>query len=216
MKYFNSYRLFYGKNFIKEYSALTLLNTAVMLITWLLMFLIKSEAFQGFMTGFIPIVCGGLAIGLTFGLVSSVFNGNWSDQPGYRFFHSIADGAEHFKRAILFSNIMSLFPIALYGAVGGLVFRHYIIVVMTLTGFFMLGLINFTSHIKSPWIRIASFMVIGFAYGFYAGANEGEYKDIAALPLDVTLIICAVVAVFYVVSLIVVTAAAEKRWNKED
>lgn len=216
MKYFNSYRLFYGKNFIKKYSALISANTAAMLITWLLMLLINNEHFSGFMTGFIPLVCGGLAIGLTFGLVSSVFNGNWSDQPGYKFFHSIAGGAEHFKRAILFSNIMSLFPIALYGAVGGLVFRHYTIVVMTLTGFFMLGLINFTSHIKSPWIRIASFMVIGFSYGFYAGANEGKYEDIAALPLDVTLIICAVVAVLYVVSLIVVTATAEKRWNRED
>lgn len=216
MKYFNSYKLFYGKNFVKEYSALMSLNAAVMLITWLLMFLINNEGFQGFMTGFIPLACGGVTIGLAFGLVSAVFNGNWRDQPGYKFFHSIANGAEHFKRAIIFSNIMSLFPIALYGAVGGLVFRHYIIVVMTVTAFFMLGLINFTSHIKSPWIRIASFMVVGFAYGFYAGANGSEDEDFAALPFDVTIIVCAVVAAFYIISLIVVTTTAEKRWSKEE
>lgn len=216
MKYFNSYKLFYGKNFIKEYSALISANTAVMLITGLLMLLINNENFSGFMTGFIPLACGGVAMGLGFGLVCAVFNGNLPSVPGYRFFHSIADSAEHFKRAIVFSNIMSLFPIALYGAVGGLVFRHYIVVVMTVTGFFMIALTNLTSRMKSPWIRIASFMVIGFSYGFYAGANEGKYEDIAALPLDVTLIICAVVAVLYVVSLIVVTATAEKRWNKED
>lgn len=216
MKYFNSYKLFYGKNFVKEYSALTSLNVAVMLITWLLMFLINSEGFRDFMTGFIPLVCGGLALGLGFGLVGSVFNGNLPANPGYRFFHSIADGAEHFKRAILFSNIISLFPIALYGVVGGLVFRHYIIVVMTVTGFFMIALTNLTSHLKSPWIRIGSFMVVGFAYGFYSGVAGDEGEGLAELPLNVTIIVCAVVTVFYVISLIVVTAAAEKRWNREE
>lgn len=216
MKYFNSYKLFYGKNFIKEYSALLSLNTAVLLIAGLLMFLINNEGFQGFMTGFVPLTCGALAMGFGFGLVSSVFNGNLPSNPGYRFFHSIAGGAEHFKRAILFSNIMSLFPIALYGAVGGLVFRHYIIVVMTVTGFFMIALTNLTSHIKSPWIKIGSFMVIGFAYGFYAGVTGDEEAGLAELPLNVTIIICVVVAVFYIISLIVVTTTAEKRWSKED
>lgn len=216
MKYFNSYRLFYGKNFIKEYSALLSLNTAVILITGLLTFLINNEGFQGFMTGFIPLTCGALAMGLGFGLVSSVFNGNLPSNPGYRFFHSVAGGAEHFKRAIVFSNIMSLFPIAMYALVGGLMFRHYIIVVMTATGVFMIGITNITSHMKSPWIRIGSFMMIGFAYGFYAGVTGDEEEGVAELPLNVTIIICAVVAVFYIISLIFVTTTAEKRWNRED
>lgn len=60
MKYFNSYRLFYGKNFIKQYSATISLNTAVLLITWLLMLLINNEGFKGFMTGFASLTCGGL------------------------------------------------------------------------------------------------------------------------------------------------------------
>lgn len=216
MKYFNSYRLFYGKNFIKQYSATISLNTAVLLITWLLMFLINNEGFKGFMTGFASLTCGGLAMGLCFGLVSTAYNGNLPANPGYRFFHSVADGAEHFRRAILFSNIMSLFPIAIYGAVAGLVFRHYIIVVMTAAGFFMIALVNLTSHMKSPWIRIGSFVVIGFAYGFYAGINGSEDEDFASLPLNVTIIVCAVVAAFYIISLIVVTTTAEKHWSKED
>lgn len=216
MKYFNSYKLFYGKNFVKEYSALISLNTAVLLITGLLMFLINNEGFQDFMTGFIPLTCGALAMGLGFGLVGSVFNGNLPANPGYRFFHSVAGGAEHFKRAIVFSNIMSLFPIALYGAVGGLVFRHYIVVVMTVTGFFMIAISNLTSHMKSPWVRIGAFMVIGFAYGFYAGVTGDEEEGVAELPLNVTIIVCALVAVFYIISLIVVSTTAEKRWSKED
>ncbi len=216
MKYFNSYKLFYGKDFIKQYFALSALNTAALLITGVLMLVINNDGFTGFMTGCIPLVCGAFAMGFGFGLVSSVFNGNLPANPGYRFFHSVAGGAEHFKRAILFSNIMSLFPIALYGAVGGLVFKHYIIVVMTAAGFFMIALVNLTSHMKSPWIRIGSFVVIGFAYGFYAGINGSEDEDFASLPLNVTIIVCAVVAAFYIISLIVVTTTAEKRWSKED
>ena len=167
------------------------------------------------MTGFIPLVCGAFAMGFGFGLVNSVFIGNLPANPGYKFFHSVAGGAEHFKRAILFSNIMSLFPIALYGAVGGLVFRHYIIVVMTVTGLFMMAITNITSHMTSPWIRIGSFCVIGFAYGFYAGVNGDEEEGVAVLPLNATIMICAAVLVFYIVSLIVVTTTAEKRWSKE-
>ncbi len=216
MKYFNSYKLFYGKNFIKEYTALISANTAVMLITGLLMLLINNEHFSGFMTGFLPLACGGVAMGLGFGLVCAVFNGNLPAVPGYRFFHSIAGGAEHFKRAIVFSNIMSLFPIALYGAVGGLVFRHYIVVVMTVTGFFMIALTNLTSRMRTPWIRIGTFMIVGFAYGFYAGASGDEEEGIAVLPLNVTIIICAVVLALYIISLIVVTTTAQKRWNRED
>lgn len=216
MKYFDSYKLFYGKNFIGEYSALIAVNTAVMLITGLLMALISNEWFRGFMTGLIPLACGAAAIGLVFGLVCAVFNGNLPANPGYRFFHSIAGGAEHFKRAIVFSNIMSLFPIALYGAVGGLVFRHYIIVIMTATGVFMTALMNLTSNMKSPWARIGAFVIVGFAYGFYAGVNGDEDEAFTVLPLDITIIVCAVVLVFYIASLIVVTTTAEKRWSKEE
>lgn len=215
MKYFNSYKLFYGKDFIRQYFALSALNMAVILITGLLMFLINNEGFHGFMTGFIPLVCGAFAMGFGFGLVNSVFIGNLPANPGYKFFHSVAGGAEHFKRAILFSNIMSLFPIALYGAVGGLVFRHYIIVVMTVTGLFMMAITNITSHMTSSWIRIGSFCVIGFAYGFYAGVNGDEEEGVSELPLNATIMICAAVLVFYIVSLIVVTTTAEKRWSKE-
>lgn len=216
MKYFNSYRLFYGKNFIKQYSALISLNTAVLLITGILALVISNEWLCGFITGVAPLGCGAVAMGFGFGLVNAVYNGNLPSNHGYRFFHSIADGGEHFKRAILFSNIMSLFPIALYGAVGGLVFRHYIIVVMTVTGFFMIALTNLTSHVKYPWIKWVSFCVIGFAYGFYAGVAGDEEEGLAELPLNVTIIVCAVVAVFYIISLIVVTTTAEKCWIKED
>lgn len=80
----------------------------------------------------------------------------------------------------------------------------------------MIALVNLTSHMKSPWIRIGSFVVIGFAYGFYAGINGSEDEDFASLPLNVTIIVCAVVAAFYIISLIVVTTTAEKRWSKED
>lgn len=215
MKYYNSYKLFHGKNSIKKYTALIAADMAVLIVGGVLIRVVNNEFFQGFMTGLVPFLCGVVALTIGFALVSAVFNGNWPEPPGYKFFHSVADGAGHFRRAILFSNMLSLFPIALYAAVGGLMFQHFIIVIMTITAFFMLGLINLTSHIKSPWVRIGSFCAVGFAYGFYAGINGDDEEGIATLPLNVTIIICAVVLVFYIASLIVVTMKAKKRWNKE-
>ena len=216
MKYYDSFKLFHGKNTIKECGALIAGNTALLIIGGILVRVVNNDHFQGFVTGMLTFLCGVVALTLGFALISAVFNGNWSEQPGYKFFHSAADGAGHFRRAILFSNILSIFPIAMYAAVGGVMLRHIMIVVMTATAFFMLGLTNFTSHIKSPWVRIGSFCVVGFAFGFYAGVNgKGGEDDISALPLDVMIIICAVLLVFYIASLIVVAMKAEERWNKE-
>lgn len=215
MKYYNSYKLFHGKNSIKVYTALIAADMAVLIVGGVLIRVISNDHVQGFITGAVTFLCGVVALTIGFALVSAVFNGNWPEPPGYKFFHSVADGAGHFRRAILFSNMLSLFPIALYAAVGGLMFQHFIIVIMTITAFFMLGLINLTSHIKSPWVRIGSFCVVGFAYGFYAGATGKDEEGIAMLPLNVTIIICAVVLAFYIASVIVVTMKAEKRWNKE-
>lgn len=215
MKYYNSYKLFHGKNSIKKYSALIAANTAVLIVGGVLIRVINNEHFQGFITGAVTFLCGMVALTVGFALVSAVFNGNWPEPPGYKFFHSVADGAGHFRRAILFSNMLSIFPIVLYAAVGGLMFRHFIIVIMTIASFFMLGLINFTSHIKSPWVRIGSFCVVGFAYGFYAGVTGKDEDGVAELPLNVTIIVSAVVLAFYIASVVVVTMNAEKRWSKE-
>ena len=215
MKYYNSYKLFHGKNSIKEYSALIAANTALLIVGGVLIRVISSEHVQGFITGAVTFLCGVVALTVGFALVSAVFNGNWQDQPGYKFFHSVADGAGHFRRAILFSNMLTIFPIVLYAAVGGVMFQHFIIVIMTITAFFMLGLINLTSHIKTPWVRIGSFCIVGFAFGFYAGVVGDEEESFPALPLNVTIIVCAVVLAFYIASVIVVTMKAEKRWNKE-
>lgn len=215
MKYYDSYKLFHGKNSIKEYGALTAANTAVLIVGGVLIRFISNEYVQGFITGMVPILCGVAAMIVGFALVSAVFNGNRQDRPGYKFFHSAADGAGHFRRAILFSNMLSLFPIALYAAVGWVMFQHYIIVVMTVTGFFMIGVVNLTSHIKSPWVRMGSFCAVGFVYGFYGGFYGDGEDEIAVLPLNVTIIVCAVALAFCIASVIVVTVKAEKRWNKE-
>ena len=215
MKYYDSYKLFHGKNSIKECGALIGANTAVLIVGGVLIRVVDNEFFQGFVTGMVTFLCGVVALTVGFALVSAVFNGNWQDQPGYKFFHSVADGAGHFRRAILFSNMLTIFPIALYAAVGGVMLQHFIIVIMTITAFFMLGLINFTSHIKTPWVRIGSFCIVGFAFGFYAGVVGNEEESFPALPLDVTIIVCAVVLAFYIASVIVVTMKAEERWNKE-
>ena len=215
MKYYDSYKVFHGKNSIKEYGALIAANTAVLIVGGVLIRVISSEHVQGFITGAVTFLCGVVALTVGFALVSAGFNGNWSDQPGYKFFHSAADGAGHFRRAILFSNMLTIFPIVLYAAVGGVMFQHFIIVIMTITAFFMLGLVNLTSHIKSPWVRIGSFCIVGFAFGFYEGVIGDEEESFPALPLNVTIIVSAVVLVFYIASVIVVTLKAEKRWNKE-
>jgi len=216
MKYFNSYKLFHGKTSIEEYSAVTAVDIVLLAVAGIVVQISQHEWLQGFLTGLMPFLCGVVAMCIGFAIPNLVFMGNMRANPGYRFFHSLADGAGHFRRALMFSNMLSLVPIALYAAVGGALFRHFIVVVMTVAAFAMLGLTNLTGHIRSPWIRIGSFCVIGFAYGFYSGFAGDEGEGLAELPFNVTVIVCAATLAFYIVSLIIVSMRAEKLWNKED
>ncbi len=216
MKYFNSYKLFHGKTSIEEYSAVTAVDIVLLAAAGIVVRVSPNEWLQGFLTGLMPFLCGVVAMCISFAIPNIVFMGNMRTNPGYRFFHSLADGAGHFRRSLIFSNMLSLVPIALYAAVGGMLFRHYIIVVMTVDAFAMLGFTNLTGHIRSPWVRIGSFCVIGFAYGFYSGIAGDEGEGFVELPFNVTVIVCAVTLAFYIVSLIVVSMRAEKLWNKED
>lgn len=215
MRYFDSYRLFHGKNSIKEYGAIISVNMAALIVFGVLTRVSENDFFRGFLTGFAPFVCGAVTVTIGFALVCGVSNGNLPANPGYRFFHSLADGAGHFRRALLFANVLSLFPVILYAAVGGFLFEHFIIVVMTLTALLMTGFLNLTCHIKSPWIRIVAFCVIGFVYGFYGGITGKDEDIVAELPMDVTVIVSAVILAFYIISVIIVTARAEALWSKE-
>ncbi len=214
MKYFNSYKLFHGINQFRNTVILILINLVILAGTGVAVRVSDSEAFCGFMTGSMPLICGALVAAVCYAMICNVFSGVMRTNSGYRFFRSIADGAEHFRRGIIAANMLSLIPIVLYAAVGGVLFQHFIIIIMTVTLLFMNGLVNLTGQIKAPWLRIAVFAVIGFAYGFYAGANDSE--GFVELPFNVTVIVCAVTAVFYIISLIVVAFRAEKLWNKED
>lgn len=226
MRYFDSYRIFHGKNSLKEYGALTAANMAVLAAAGALVLVSESGALNGlaegavpficgFITGLVPFVCGVMVMAVGFGLVCGVSNGNLPSNPGYRFFHSLAGGAGHYRRALLFSNMLSLVSTALYAAVGGALFQHYIIVVMTSAAVFMMGFLNLTSHMRSPWIRIIGFCVIGFIYGFYGGVSGKREDGLPILPADVTVIVCAVIAAFYIISVIVSQARAETLWSRE-
>lgn len=215
MRYFDSFKIFHGKNTIAEYGALTAANTVLLAVAGILANVLNSEFFRGFVTGLVPFVCGVAAMTVGFGLICGVSNGLIAANPGYRYFRSLSDSAGHYRRALLFANLLTIVPTVLYAAVGGVLFRHYIIVVMTDAAVLMMGFLNFTCHMKSPLIRIGGFCVIGFAYGFYGGISDKNEDGIAVLPTNVTVIVCAVTAVFYIASVIVAVMRAEELWSKE-
>lgn len=214
MKYFNSYKLFHGKNQFEGCLILTLAVAAAMILAGVITRITDNEFVAGFIMGLVLFVGGVLAMTVGWAMINNVFGGNMRINPGYRFFHSMPDGAGHFRRALIASNVLALIPMAVYAVLGAVLCWNFIIIVLVVSGVVLFGLMNLTGHIQSPWIRVVTFCLIGFAYGFYAGFT-GDEEGIAELPPNVTLIVCAVVLAFYLISVVVVTMRAEKLWNKE-
>lgn len=215
MKYFNSYKLFHGKNQFEGCLILTVIMAVVMILTGVIIRISNNDYFNGFVSGLVPFICSVLAMTVGYAMINNVFNGNMRMDPGYRFFHSLPDGTEHFRRALIASNVLAIISMAVYAVLGVILFEGFFTIMLVAAGFMTLGLTNLTGHMKNPWIRLVTFCVIGFGYGFYAGFTGDEEEGIAELPPNVTAIICAAVLAFYLISAVVVAMRAEKLWNKE-
>lgn len=145
------------------------------------------------------------------GMLMGVYNCNFTVNGG-RYFRSLPNSAKIFRGAILFGNIISLCSVTV--TFGLLTLEVGIVqgIVLLITAFLGLGIMNFFGHSKSVISRFAVLAVIGMCAGFSTGyLEEDVYPDIGILS-----IIAAAFLVVYIISLTISLGRAAAAWNKED
>ena len=176
--------------------------------------------FAGFVSSFVP----GCTIMIPlFGvfLLNAIYSYNMPITPGYKYLHSVADSAKHFKRAIIATNVIaivigvlgSLINWALTIWIGDLILSPIASLAVCLGG---IGLANFTGYLKSTAARLISIMpmcaVVGFVVGFTAAAEEDGELGISD---NAFLIVLAVTAVIAVAGFVFSMLVCEKKWRAD-
>lgn len=174
--------------------------------------------FAGFLSGFIPGFTVIIPAAGTF-LLAGIYNCNMPITPGYKYFHGIHDSENHFRRALIGANIISLFM----GALGTLInyiasfFVEDMYSPMLSVGVCLLatGIMNFSGHCKNSTLRFVLMMPIFVGVGFFVGFSTAAEEDGDKIPMEILYIALAVVAVIYIAGLIFTFTKCRKFWRAD-
>ena len=174
---------------------------------------------NGFLAGFMPSV-GIVVPVISMVLMNGIFSAINSIAQGYKYFHSMPQGAEHFRRAVICGNLLSLILCLLWALVmiplGTFVGNPLIVLMDLYFGFLGLGIINLTGFNIKGWIRIVGmvpiFLLAGFSAGFTAAMTEDGETISPVIIISILVFSLAVFAVGFVFSLV----NAKKKWYTAD
>ncbi len=173
----------------------------------------------GFFFGFTP--CLTLVIPfIGMGIISVVSNANNPINPGYKYFHSIYDGENHFKRAVIGSNIAALLImaagipiIALYNY---LFFNFSLSLLLTpIVALMGIGLVNFSGYVKGSAGKLLLILPSCLAGGFIAGFTTGMSEDGETVPEIVLYIALAVAMAVFAAGFIFSLCKCKKYWRAD-
>lgn len=209
-----SCRVMYGRNNFLKYFILGLAGIAIMTVGGAIKLAVTEESFfHGFIDGFCTSFCGIMNIVAAEMLILGAFGAVRRVYPGYKYFHAVADGFSHFKRALLLANITGLILIMLYAAVGMIFFRNVVLLSMILAALLVIGWCDLVGSSKHQWLAVVGFLMAGFSFGFISGLFD---EDTFELSLPIAAAALGTGAVLYIVCLIFALSKAEKFWTREE
>lgn len=196
------------------YAVVALLGTGIMIM--------EKEDPESFFSGF----GSGFMVGITVlipaagvGLLSAIYSYNMPITPGYKYFHSLHNSDEHFRRAVIGGNIFALLIGAL-GTVLNAVMHIFIpdmynIIVSPVICLLGVGLINFSGYIKNNTARIFAIMPMFLCVGFLAGFTSSAEKDGDTIPEAVYIIAIIAAAAIYIAGLTFSLLKCRKFWRAD-
>lgn len=198
---------------IKQYVVLYAAAVGVTVVLGLVKMFAVSEFVTDFIEGFVPLFSI-ISVTLSCMLASvGVFIANTVSSAGYKYYHSLPRSGELFRKALIFSDIVAVASMALYGAVGALFFGMNFALFAMGAGAFCIGLLNFFGHSKSPFSKIVPFVFAGgFADGF--GSRLLENGELEMTPLLIAILETAAAAVC-VSGIAFAVLRAKKAWERE-
>ncbi|MCM1054148.1 MAG: hypothetical protein NC394_01390 [Bacteroides sp.] len=205
-----SYRIFIVKEFTKKQLLYSLVLFVITVLSGLCGSLVPDGTLKNLANTLLPVFCVCLFPICSLTSMAQIYNANLADQPwGYKYFHSLKNSAKHFKRAIIFGNLLSLAVSAPVAAALMLLFPADRIILMVAFSFFALGIMNFFGHLRSATARAVPLAVLGGCLGgFYFGA-EMYFSRLAVT------IASAIAAAVYIGGFVFTAAGAETAWNRD-
>lgn len=211
----NSFKMTVGQRTLRIASIYLAVPTLLNIVFGMILKLVQNEHLRDFVDGFVSSSAGICLEVAAMMSVCIVFNSNNGMMPGYRFFHSVSGGAERFKRGFIFANLISLIAAALY-TISGLLFLPHkeFIILMAVAVLFALGWVNLFGSRGKIFLSLIPLFALGLILGFIVGTSEDE-EPFMLLTLVPIIIASAVMAIFYIVSAVIVIKNAKKIWERE-
>lgn len=211
MSLFKSFRVLSGT--IKQYVILFAVSVGVTAALGIVRIFATKDFVVGFIDGFIPFFA---TVSVTTSCMigsMGVFGANSPLAPGYKYYHSLPNSYELFRRALIFSDILAIVWLILYSAVTAAFFGWEQVLFTLGAGAFCIGLLNFFGHSKSPFAKMMPFVVAGgFAGGFATGVSEKNGSELPSMLIPI--IMSAAVAVC-VSGIAFAVFRAKKAWERE-
>lgn len=218
---FRSFRIFTGGFTIKN-----VLQTAVVFVvvfgamSLLSLLEVPEGSFMaGFFASFIPAF--GMFIPLLGAfLLNAIYLYNAPASQGYKYFHSMRDGAKRYVQAILAANIIALIvmivAVALHFGAFALIGKGVSPIYSAVIAMTAIGLINLLGNTQHQWLRFVLmmplFVLAGAFFGYFAAiAEDGE-----SIPDIVMWIAMGVAIAVYIAGLIYTTAVSAKKWRMSE
>lgn len=208
-KLIDSCKVMYGRDNFLKFFYVGMFNVAVMLAGVIIRGFVESESFlNGFINGFCTSFCGVVNIFISETVILGVFGAVRKVHPGYKYFHSIADGFSHFKNSLILANLAGILLTALYSAIGAFFFKN-MTEYMIFTSLIVTGWCDLWGGSKYKWLSVVLFVPLGFVFGFAFGVLD---KLVSISLVKVSL---GVGVVFYILCFIFALKRAKKLWARE-
>ncbi len=226
-RYYMSFRIF-AANFLitKVLGTFGLLFLVLAGIGLLLEIISPSDNdsfWGGFVSSFAPISCSAVTVvGIMF--LNVIFSYNYPINTGYKYFHSLENGRERFKEAIIFANVLGVIIILMCSLL------YFVLFTLTDTGFSpllftgfglaCLGIADLTGFVKNQWIRLFYIMPMCMLAGFFAGFSVSADEDddlpgIFTSPLPAAIFLAAGIALC-IAGFVFIRLRAAKKWGMMD
>ncbi len=226
-KYVNAFRMFFGRcNLSTMVSFLAVMAGMIIMVAGLETATAGGDFTAGMTAGMSIMLAGVIPLtGLIF--LNALYAYANPATPGHKYFLSIPDSAEQFRRAVIAANVFSLALGLVLSAVMCVVFTLlHIDFGMTYFGlvilFALLGMCNFTGYVRNIAVRLVVicglFAFTGFAAGFFSAGDDEEEITLGMLYEKapwLVFVLAGTALLLFAAGLVYSIAVSRRKWVRE-
>lgn len=208
-----SYRIFSVRSQLRQLAVYELVIAAVVAVAGAVKRNVTVLWVITVLNGVVPILAAVMFHSAALLMLMGIYNANAPEQPGgYKYFHSLKNSAEHFRSAIVFANVFSLLSSLYLYTLMQFLFDVHIVVYLMCFSFAAIGFQNLLGHSRSLYLKMFSYVIMGWSIGLYASniaEENGPIKSEAFLK-----VFGVISAALYIGGWIWTVARARSAWER--